>query len=184
MCVGISRQQNLRWPTKRAISAHDSRLVGREGRPDQGRQGQRRVLRHELAERAGHSKPSMSLDMYSHVIPVADVPNARCVSLLTQTPRATLSDGTRTFGCPFSSWRWCLGGASTPRVGRKPAPVSGNLPAPWYAMRPDAGGGDSCGDIASSPLKVWRATAPGPRPAQSARRRLPRACPFWGEDPH
>jgi len=27
----------------------------------------------ELAERAGHSKPSMSLDVYTHVMPVADV---------------------------------------------------------------------------------------------------------------
>ena len=27
----------------------------------------------ELAERAGHSKPSMSLDVYTHVMPVAEV---------------------------------------------------------------------------------------------------------------
>ena len=28
----------------------------------------------ELAERAGHSKPSMSLDVYSHVMPADEVP--------------------------------------------------------------------------------------------------------------
>jgi integrase len=27
----------------------------------------------ELAERAGHSKPSMSLDVYTHVMPVAEL---------------------------------------------------------------------------------------------------------------
>jgi len=28
----------------------------------------------ELAERTGHSRPSMSLDVYTHVMPVAEVP--------------------------------------------------------------------------------------------------------------
>ena len=31
----------------------------------------------ELAERAGHSKPSMSLDVYSHVMPAAEVSRER-----------------------------------------------------------------------------------------------------------
>ena len=31
----------------------------------------------ELAERAGHSKPSMSLDVYSHVMPADDVSKER-----------------------------------------------------------------------------------------------------------
>ena len=30
------------------------------------------------------------------------------------------------------------------------------------------------------PSRSGEPTAPGPRPAQSARRRLQRACPFWG----
>ena len=37
----------------------------------------------ELAERAGHSKPSMSLDTYTHVMPVEEVPTERFLSLLT-----------------------------------------------------------------------------------------------------
>ena len=37
----------------------------------------------ELAERAGHSKPSMSLDVYTHVMPVAEVAEERFLSLLT-----------------------------------------------------------------------------------------------------
>lgn len=36
----------------------------------------------ELAERAGHSKPSMSLDIYTHVMPVDEVPVERFLSLL------------------------------------------------------------------------------------------------------
>lgn len=36
----------------------------------------------ELAERAGHSKPSMSLDVYTHVLPVADVDEGRLVRAL------------------------------------------------------------------------------------------------------
>jgi integrase len=36
----------------------------------------------ELAERAGHSRPSMSLDVYTHVMPVADVASERVLSLL------------------------------------------------------------------------------------------------------
>ncbi|MBA3375249.1 MAG: tyrosine-type recombinase/integrase [Actinobacteria bacterium] len=31
----------------------------------------------ELAERAGHSRPSMSLDVYTHVMPVAEVAEER-----------------------------------------------------------------------------------------------------------
>ena len=37
----------------------------------------------ELAERAGHSKPSMSLDVYTQVMPVDEVPAERFLSLLT-----------------------------------------------------------------------------------------------------
>jgi integrase len=31
----------------------------------------------ELAERAGHSRPSMSLDVYTHVMPVAELDEKR-----------------------------------------------------------------------------------------------------------
>jgi integrase len=41
----------------------------------------------ELAERAGHSKPSMSLDVYTHVMPVDEVPTERFLSLLTAEGR-------------------------------------------------------------------------------------------------
>ena len=36
----------------------------------------------ELAERAGHSKPSMSLDVYTHVMPVAEVESERLTEVL------------------------------------------------------------------------------------------------------
>jgi integrase len=36
----------------------------------------------ELAERAGHSRPSMSLDTYTHVMPVAEVAEKRFAALL------------------------------------------------------------------------------------------------------
>ena len=36
----------------------------------------------ELAERAGHSKPSMSLDVYTHVLPVSEVPEERLADVL------------------------------------------------------------------------------------------------------
>jgi integrase len=36
----------------------------------------------ELAERAGHSKPSMSLDTYSHVMPADEVATERFLSLI------------------------------------------------------------------------------------------------------
>jgi integrase len=36
----------------------------------------------ELAERAGHSRPSMSLDVYSHVMPANEVKPAKVLSLL------------------------------------------------------------------------------------------------------
>lgn len=36
----------------------------------------------ELAERAGHSKPSMSLDVYTHVMPVAEIEAKQLVSAL------------------------------------------------------------------------------------------------------
>ena len=36
----------------------------------------------ELAERAGHSKPSMSLDIYTHVMPVKEVPEERFTAVL------------------------------------------------------------------------------------------------------
>jgi integrase len=35
-----------------------------------------------LAERAGHLKPSMSLDVYAHVLPVKEVPSERLVAVL------------------------------------------------------------------------------------------------------
>lgn len=37
----------------------------------------------ELAERAGHSRPSMSLDVYSHVMPPDEIESERFLSLLT-----------------------------------------------------------------------------------------------------
>ena len=37
----------------------------------------------ELAERAGHSKPSMSLDVYSHVMPADDVPSRQLEALIS-----------------------------------------------------------------------------------------------------
>jgi integrase len=37
----------------------------------------------ELAERAGHSRPSMSLDVYSHVMPSDDVDRHAIVEMLT-----------------------------------------------------------------------------------------------------
>ena len=37
----------------------------------------------ELAERAGHSKPSMSLDVYTHVMPVAEVDDSRLALMLS-----------------------------------------------------------------------------------------------------
>jgi len=37
----------------------------------------------ELAERAGHARPSMSLDVYSHVMPSDEVTSERFLSLLT-----------------------------------------------------------------------------------------------------
>jgi integrase len=36
----------------------------------------------ELAERAGHSRPSMSLDLYSHVMPADEVGEERFRSLI------------------------------------------------------------------------------------------------------
>jgi integrase len=36
----------------------------------------------ELAERAGHSKPSMSLDVYSHVMPTTEIPEADYLELI------------------------------------------------------------------------------------------------------
>ena len=38
----------------------------------------------ELAERAGHSRPSMSLDVYSHVMPPDEMPAEKFLSLLTE----------------------------------------------------------------------------------------------------
>lgn len=42
------------------------------------------VLARELAERAGHSRPSMSLDVYTHVMPVGEVASERFLDLLTR----------------------------------------------------------------------------------------------------
>ena len=36
----------------------------------------------ELAERAGHARPSMSLDVYSHVMPPDEIASERFLSLL------------------------------------------------------------------------------------------------------
>jgi integrase len=41
----------------------------------------------ELAERMGHSKPSMSLDVYTHVMAPDEVPAERFLSLLTDERR-------------------------------------------------------------------------------------------------
>jgi hypothetical protein len=35
-----------------------------------------------LAERAGHSRASMSLDVYSHVMPLGEIPDEHLLSLL------------------------------------------------------------------------------------------------------
>jgi integrase len=40
------------------------------------------VVARELAERAGHSRPSMSLDVYSHVMPATEVSEVRFLALL------------------------------------------------------------------------------------------------------
>jgi hypothetical protein len=37
----------------------------------------------ELAERAGHARPSMSLDVYSHVMPPDEIASERFLSLLS-----------------------------------------------------------------------------------------------------
>jgi len=41
----------------------------------------------ELAERAGHSRPSMSLDVYSHVMPADEVGADKLLPLLTNERR-------------------------------------------------------------------------------------------------
>jgi integrase len=41
----------------------------------------------ELAERAGHTRPSMSLDVYSHVMPADEVAAERVVPLLADEGR-------------------------------------------------------------------------------------------------
>jgi integrase len=40
------------------------------------------VVARELAERAGHARPSMSLDVYSHVLPVEEVARERLSALI------------------------------------------------------------------------------------------------------
>jgi integrase len=48
------------------------------------RSGTNRVSpRGKLAERAGHARPSMSLDVYSHVMPPDEIAAERLLSLLT-----------------------------------------------------------------------------------------------------
>jgi hypothetical protein len=42
----------------------------------------RRFPARELAERAGHSKPSMSLDVYSHVMPADEVAAETLLTLI------------------------------------------------------------------------------------------------------
>jgi hypothetical protein len=41
-----------------------------------------RAMPVELAERAGHARPSMSLDVYSHVMPADEVPGERFLDLV------------------------------------------------------------------------------------------------------
>ena len=43
---------------------------------------QQGVPARELAERVGHSKPSMSLDVYTHVMPVAEIDSRRLARVL------------------------------------------------------------------------------------------------------
>ena len=38
----------------------------------------------ELAERAGHARPSMSLDVYSHVMPPDEIASERLLALLSE----------------------------------------------------------------------------------------------------
>jgi CHAD domain-containing protein len=54
---------------------------------DESRFGTSRVPARELAERAGHARPSMSLDVYSHVMRPDEVPAERFLSLLTDEGR-------------------------------------------------------------------------------------------------
>jgi integrase len=42
------------------------------------------VVGRELAERAGHARPSMSLDVYSHVMPLDEVPADSLEALLDE----------------------------------------------------------------------------------------------------
>jgi hypothetical protein len=42
------------------------------------------ALRDELAERAGHARPSMSLDVYSDVMPADEVPSERFAALIVR----------------------------------------------------------------------------------------------------
>jgi hypothetical protein len=56
---------------------------GRLGAPH-GRRARPRSLCHlrELAERAGHARPSMSLDVYSHVMPADEIAADKFQTLL------------------------------------------------------------------------------------------------------
>lgn len=40
------------------------------------------VSARDLAERAGHARPSMSLDVYSHVMPADEIPADRLIELI------------------------------------------------------------------------------------------------------
>jgi integrase len=42
------------------------------------------VTARELAERAGHARPSMSLDVYSHVMPAGEVADQRLITLISR----------------------------------------------------------------------------------------------------
>jgi integrase len=46
----------------------------------------------ELAERAGHARPSMSLDIYSHVMPADEVPAERFQGLFDRGETRTSAD--------------------------------------------------------------------------------------------
>ena len=88
-------------PRCRAISPHDL------APPPASRCGISRVCRpRELAERAGHARPSMSLDVYSHVMPPDEAPMERILALIE----------------PLERRRRCGPGvASTSKNARKPA---------------------------------------------------------------
>lgn len=69
--AGVPEREGSPLPPARPPASADHPLGHQSG-----------VVARELAERAGHSKPSMSLDVYSHVMPAAEVASERFLSLL------------------------------------------------------------------------------------------------------